>query len=150
MRKIFINKCKFALIVFVSFCTNSLSAQRGYTVDSLQIKVYTEIDYVNSTAKVINVRKVFCDYCNEGQLKGIEDEALRRSYIERNLLKNRLSNGKKKLAIYIRISRKDFAYLENNVEMSLESYLIKNMHENNKNKDNINNNESSDTRVSSN
>ncbi len=132
MKKTIANKYKYLLIIFIMFCFSNLYAQKGYAKDSLQIKVYTEIDYVNSLAKAINVKKVFCDYCSDNQLIGIEDEALRRSYIERNLKKNRVKDGKKKLAIYIRISKSDFAYLENNQEMSLESYLVKNMEKNSK------------------
>ncbi len=153
MRKILTNKCKCVLVIFTVFCLSGLQAQQGYTTDSLQIKVYTEIDYVNNSPKAINIKKVFCDYCSSNQLMGIEDEALRRSYIERNLKKNKLVNGKKKLAIYIRIAKSDFAYLENNQEMSLEHYLVKNM-DKNVNQDDTNtnneNNKSNDTRVSSN
>lgn len=39
----------------------SLFAQ-GYAKDSLQIKVYTEIEYKNREAKDIKLKKVFCDY----------------------------------------------------------------------------------------
>lgn len=149
MRKTLTNKCKCVLILFIIFCFSDLNAQKGYAADSLQIKVYTEIDYVNNSPKAIKIKKVFCDYCSANQLNGIEDEALRRSYIERDLKKNKLTNGKKKLAIYIRIAKSDFAYLENNQEMSLEHYLVKNMDNNNTN-NNPNKNKSSDTRVSSN
>lgn len=129
MKNTLINNYKFLLVLLTTFCFYNLNAQNGngYSVDSLQIKVYTEIDYINNIPKAINIKKVFCDYCSESQVVGIEDEALRRSYIERNLKKNKLVNGIKRLALYIRISKSDFAYLEHNREMSIASYLVKNM-----------------------
>jgi len=133
MRKVFTNKFKWLVFGLTFFCFSSLIAQKGYSLDSLQIKVYTTIDYVDSTPNSILVKKVFCDYCSENQLNGIGDEALRRTYIERFDKKNKLVDGRKKLALYIRISKSDFAYLENNQEMSLESYLIKNMLKNKNN-----------------
>jgi len=140
MKKTFTNYCKCVLLLSTILCLSNLHAQKGYSVDSLQIKVYTEIDYVNNDTKAINIRKVFCEYCTEDQKRGIEDEALRRSYLERNDKKNKLANGRKRLAIYIRISRSDFAYLEGNQEMSLENYLIRNLGKNIENSKTANNN----------
>ena len=101
-------------LLTVSFSINSVYAQsKGYAKDSLQIKVYTEIEYVNSEAKDIKLLKVFCDYCSDFQSKIVGKEALRRAHDERNDLKNVLKNGKKKLAIIIRLSKTDFAGIEN-------------------------------------
>lgn len=55
-------------IFFISF-SNLVFAQRGYKKDSLQIKVYTEIEYVQYRVKSVKVVKVFCDYCSELQTK---------------------------------------------------------------------------------
>ena len=89
-----------------------VSAQLGYQKDSLQIKVYTEITYKNSVAEDIEVTKVFCDYCSSFQKKAIGAEAKRRSYLERNTKTNRLDDGVRRLALYIRISKADFAALK--------------------------------------
>lgn len=93
-------------ICFISVC-NSFG-QIGYQQDSLQIKVYTEIEYVNRQAQNIKVDTVFCDYCSVNQIQRLKEEARRRAYMESNNEKYRLINGKKKLALYIRISKKDF------------------------------------------
>ena len=104
---------KIAYILSLCFflCQSDILAQ-GYQKDSLQIKVYTEIIYTNSIARDIKVKKVFCDYCSKFQAKMIKEEAIRRSYDVRNDRENKMVNGTKKLALYIRISKKDFAALK--------------------------------------
>jgi hypothetical protein len=86
--------------------------QKGYAKDSLQIKLYANITYENKQAKEIKVKKVFCDYCNENQLKLIKEEGWRRAYQERNLPENRLIKGLRKLVLNIRISKQDFKNLK--------------------------------------
>ncbi|EGV44859.1 hypothetical protein BZARG_67 [Bizionia argentinensis JUB59] len=81
---------------------------QGYAKDSLQIKVYTQITYKNKEAKDIKLLKVFCDYCSDAQTTSMGNAALRRSYDERYYPENILVNGKKKLAIIIRIAKDDF------------------------------------------
>lgn len=106
---------KYQLIIIAIFCLNSgfLNAQ-SYTKDSLQIKSYTIIEYRNNDVKDITLLKVMCDYCSDFQKEKIGEEAIRRTYLERYDPKNRLKEGKKKLAIYIRIAKKDFAEIKNN------------------------------------
>ena len=86
---------------------------QGYAKDSLQIKVYTEIEYKNSEAKDIKLKKVFCDYCSDAQISKIGYAALLRAHDERYLPENMLVNGIKKLAIIIRISKEDFTAITN-------------------------------------
>ena len=100
------------LIFFLIAFSNLAIAQRGYQKDSLQIKVYTEIEYVKYKYKSIKVTKVFCDYCTDLQAKKIEEEAKRLAYMARNNREYILENGIKKLAMYIRVSKKDFAALK--------------------------------------
>ncbi len=102
----------FYLLFAISLCLNTLQAQ-GYAKDSLQIKVYTEIDYVNREAKDFRLLKVFCDYCTDAQISKIGYGALRRAFAERNDPKNILDNGTKKLAVIIRISKDDFKEIKN-------------------------------------
>jgi hypothetical protein len=90
----------------ISVC--STFAQIGYQKDSLQIKVYTEIEYINNNVKNIKVDTLFCDYCSTNQTKMIKEEALRRTYLARTDKGIRLVNGKYRHALYIRISKKDF------------------------------------------
>jgi len=98
-------------IIIFSFCfisTYEVFAQIGYQKDSLQIKVYSEIEYVNKFVKGIKVDTVFCDYCSANQIKMIKEEAYRRTFSISNDKDVRMANGKYKHALYIRISKKDF------------------------------------------
>jgi len=92
----------------------SAFAQIGYQKDSLQIKVYTKIEYINRNVKSIKVDTIFCDYCSSNQIKMLKEEAMRRTYLARNDKGIRLINGIYRHALYIRISKKDF--LEMNEE----------------------------------
>jgi hypothetical protein len=92
----------------------SAKAQLGYAKDSLQIKVYTQIEYKNYKAIKIISKKVFCDFCSDLQLKYLENEALRRTNLEVANPKYVSKNGKAKLALYIRVSKKDFAEIKDN------------------------------------
>lgn len=98
------------IILFLCcFSVNYSAAQkRNYTVDSLQIKVYTEIKYVNSQPKDIAVKKVFCDYCTDNQIKYIGEKAKEFAFYDRYNPKKRIVNGMRKFAIIIRVSKKDF------------------------------------------
>lgn len=96
-------------LLMCCFCINYSTAQkRNYTVDSLQIKVYTEIEYVNSQPKGIVVKKVFCDYCTDNQIKYIGEKAKELAFYDRYNPKKRIVNGMRKFAIIIRVSKKDF------------------------------------------
>ncbi|MBD0832156.1 hypothetical protein ICJ83_08430 [Aestuariibaculum sp. TT11] len=92
-------------------------AQVGYQKDSLQIKVYTEIDYQNFMPQAIRVKKVFCDYCTKFQKEQIGNEAYRRTFLVRNNRKFRLEKGSFRHAMYIRIAKKDFARLKEENQM---------------------------------
>ncbi|MGS2726265.1 hypothetical protein ACU8DI_06610 [Psychroserpens sp. BH13MA-6] len=101
------------LIMVLIFSQVNVSAQ-SYRKDSLQIKSYTLIEYRNNDVKEVQLLKVLCDYCTEFQKKIIGEEAKRRAFLERYDPKNRLKEGQKKLAIYIRIAKKDFAAIKEN------------------------------------
>jgi len=92
---------------------NGLAQNRNYKIDSLQIKIYTEIEYVNGISKdVIVVKKIFCDYCSENQLNYLTAKAKELAYYDRYNSKKRLINGVRKFAMIIRVSKKDFAELK--------------------------------------
>jgi len=101
-------KYSFFISVIILFIS-SQSYGQSYKKDSLQIKAYTEIEYVDGRMKSLKLKKVFCDYCSERQLKLLGEDALRRTENEKNDPKNKLKNGKKKVAVYIRIAKTDFA-----------------------------------------
>jgi hypothetical protein len=93
------------------FCLISVGnafSQIGYQKDSLQIKVYSEIKYIEGLVKEIKVDTVFCDYCSKNQIKLLKEEALRTTYLIRNDEEIKLVNGTYKHALFIRISKKDF------------------------------------------
>lgn len=96
------------LILLVCFS----STAQSYRKDSLQIKVYTTINYKNNQVKDIKLLDVLCDYCTELQKKAIGEQALRLSYNDRYNPNNRLVNGQKKLALYIRVAKKDLAAIK--------------------------------------
>jgi len=102
---------RFPQYIFLLFCLLLIShgfGQVGYQKDSLQIKVYTVIEYRDGLVKEMKVKKVFCDYCTKYQTEQIKEEALRRIYLIRNDVGVKLENGEFNYALYIRISKKDF------------------------------------------
>ncbi|WP_299274384.1 hypothetical protein [uncultured Psychroserpens sp.] len=104
---------KYRIIITAVLCLNSgLLFGQSYAKDSLQIKSYTLIEYRNDEVKDIKLLKVLCDYCTDFQKKIIGEEAKRRAYLERLDPKNKMKEGQKKLAIYIRIAKKDFANIK--------------------------------------
>ena len=103
---------KILFLIMLLISSIAINAQIGWKKDSLQIKVYTDINYTNSEAQEIKVRKVFCDYCTDYQSKVIEQEAINRAEMVKNDAENRLSKGIKRLALYIRVSKIDFAALK--------------------------------------
>lgn len=110
------NKTITPLIILSITLGISEAKGQSYTEDSLQIKAYTEIKFKNNVAEHITLKKVFCDYCSVFQIQKIGEEALRRADIEKYHSTNRLENGFKKLAIYIRIAKDDFASIEPETE----------------------------------
>lgn len=107
------------LFILLGLGLNTMFAQ-SYKKDSLQIKVYTEIAYKSSKATNIKLKKVFCDYCTEQQTKSIGEEALRRADLEKYYPENKLENGKKRLAIYIRISKEDFKSITKETKINIK------------------------------
>ena len=99
------------ITLFLSLGIYNLFAQ-SYTKDSLQFKVYTIASFKDSHVTAIELDKVFCDYCSKSQLTAIGQLSLKSSNKLVKKAKYRLTNGKKRLAIYLRIAKKDFAYLK--------------------------------------
>ena len=89
-----------------------MQAQVGYKKDSLQIKVYTEITYEGDRPVDIEITKVFCDYCNDKQTHYLSQQAWNITYHNRYSYKEKIKNGKAKLAHYIRVRKKDFKNIQ--------------------------------------
>lgn len=98
----------FIIMCFCLISVGNAFSQIGYQKDSLQIKVYSEIKYIEGLVKEIKVDTVFCDYCSKNQIKLLKEEALRTTYLIRNDEGIKLVNGTYKHALFIRISKKDF------------------------------------------
>ena len=106
------NSRQIILGIFAFLMWTTSSAQLGYKKDSLQIKVYTEITYRDYKPVHIEVKKVFCDYCSENQIKLIGEEALRRTKDDQYNPKYVSANDKTRLALFIRVAKRDFAKLK--------------------------------------
>ncbi|WP_420379399.1 hypothetical protein [Gilvibacter sp.] len=101
------------LITLIFVCIGTLAYAQSYRKDSLQIKVYTVINYQGSHPQKIDVTKVFCDYCNEEQIEVIKKRAWSMTYDQRYAPENRIEEGERRLALFIRIAKKDFSKLNN-------------------------------------
>lgn len=99
-------------------------AQVGYQKDSLQIKVYSEIDYHNRQVEAIRITKVFCDYCTAYQKDIVGEEAFRRTYLARFDKNVRQIEGTYRHALFIRVSKKDFARIRTEEEQAQEQDSI--------------------------
>ncbi|WP_241485203.1 hypothetical protein [Psychroserpens damuponensis] len=101
---------KYQLLCLIVFLINSIAiSAQSYKKDSLQIKSYTLIEYRQNEVKDVKLIKVLCDYCTDFQKEAIGVEAMRRAKLESYDPVNKMKEGDKKLAIYIRIAKKDFA-----------------------------------------
>ncbi|MBN4085142.1 hypothetical protein JYT89_02235 [Flavobacteriaceae bacterium AH-315-B10] len=108
-------KIPYYLVALILCCfsfNNSIAQKRSFDKDSLRIKVYTEIEYVNSQSREITVKKVFCDYCSENQIEALKVQAKELAFYDRYNPKKRMVNGIRKFAIIIRVSKKDLKELE--------------------------------------
>jgi len=85
--------------------------QRSYRTDSIQFKAYTRL-YINEKLGIdsIRVKKIFCEFCTEKQLRALRQVALHMSKEERYNPKYRKA-GEHRLALYIRLSKEKFKAL---------------------------------------
>ena len=100
------------MMVFLLFAVSKANSQVGYAKDSLQIKVYTEIQYKEHKPINISVTHVFCDYCNAKQKEHIKNIAWDLAFYDRFLPENVVEEGKKRLAIYIRVPKDKFILMK--------------------------------------
>jgi len=108
MKTLILKKYVILILVFCASNTTTYCQNVGYSADSLQVKVYTEIEYVKNSPKNVKVLKVFCDYCSDNQIAYIKEEAYFLTFNDRFNPENRMAEGKKMLALLIRISKEDF------------------------------------------
>ena len=101
------------LLLLLSLSCSIISSQRSYREDSVQIKINTLLQ-VNNSNKIekIKILKIHCDYCNENQKEKIKLEAYYRTRETFLYDPKYRRKGIHKLALYMRISKKDFANLK--------------------------------------
>ena len=95
-------------IVFLWLVCTSLNAQVSFQKDSLQIKVYTNLEIrPDLSLDTITVQKIFCDYCSKKQLKRLEKKS---KYLTYKMFQesNNKDEGSHLVALTIRMSRKEF------------------------------------------
>ncbi|RLD30037.1 MAG: hypothetical protein DRI75_01400 [Bacteroidetes bacterium] len=106
-------KIPYYVVALILCCFNySVAQKKSFAKDSLRIKVYTEIKYVNGRSKEITVKKVFCNYCSAIQIEALKEKAKELAFYDRYNPKKRLVNGIKKFTMIIRVSKKDLKELE--------------------------------------
>jgi hypothetical protein len=107
----FLRKYQRSCVLSFLISTMTVGAQ-SYRKDSLQFKSYVGIQYRSSEVKSVKLIKVLCDYCTDLQKEALGIEVTRRARIESYDSEIKLKDGDEKLAIYIRISKKDFAAIK--------------------------------------
>jgi hypothetical protein len=108
-------KYSYYLIAIVLSCFSfnlGFAQKRDSGKDTLRIKVYTQIKYVDGRMQNVEIEKVFCDYCSPLQIEALEDEA--RSIIRRE--KMYWTRGKEnkiqRYTLIISVARKDLLALK--------------------------------------
>ncbi|TBN06828.1 hypothetical protein EYD45_02790 [Hyunsoonleella flava] len=102
--------CIYAICLLMMSFDSSFG--QNFRKDSLQFKVYTIASFKDSKVKNIKVDKVLCDYCSEAQFTTLKQMSIKSSMKLIEKPKYRLINGEKRLAIYIRVKRENFAKLK--------------------------------------
>jgi hypothetical protein len=103
----------FIVLIICCFSFNyGIGQTRDFSKDTLRIKVYTEIEYVEGRMKKVEITKVFCDYCSPFQMEALKEQARSIVYHEKRYWTYRKVNDIHKFTIIIRVSKIDFAALK--------------------------------------
>ena len=98
----------FIALMFCCFSFNySIGQSRDFSKDTLRIKVYTEIEYVEGRMKKVEVTKVFCDYCSAIQIEALKEQAKANIYHDKSYWTYGKVNDIQKFTLIIRTARKD-------------------------------------------
>ena len=102
------------VLVLCSFSFNySIGQTRDFSKDSLRIKVYTEIEYVEGRMKKVEVTKVFCDYCSAIQIEALKEQARANIYHDKSYWTYGKVNDIQKFTLIIRTAKKDLIAIKN-------------------------------------
>jgi hypothetical protein len=108
-------KIPYYVVVLVLCCFSfnySIAQKRNFDKDSLRIKVYTEIEYIDGRMKKVEVTKVFCDYCSSGQKEALKEQAIRNAYHDKRYWTYGRVNDIQKFTMIISVSKKDLLALK--------------------------------------
>ncbi len=103
----------FALILCGLSFNYGIAQKKDFSKDTLRIKVYTEIEYVEGRMQNAEVTKVFCDYCTLVQMEALKEQAKSIIYREKRYWSYGKVNDIQKLTLIISVSRKDLAAIKN-------------------------------------
>lgn len=103
---------KWILVIGMLLASIPAIGQQGYTKDSLQFKAYVHLSYEENKIKEIVVKKVFCDYCTDNQLKHLKDIFWSMADFEKYNADVRLIKGLRKRTLLTRISKEEFNKLK--------------------------------------
>lgn len=96
-------------------------AQKKESVkDTLRIKVYTEIKYVDGRLNNVDVTKVFCDYCSQGQIDAMKEQALAIVHREKRYWTYGKENKIQKYTLIISVARKDLIEIKEREDKNKE------------------------------
>lgn len=99
-------------ICFFSF-NYSIGQTRNISKDTLRIKVYTEIEYVQGRMKKLTVTKVFCDYCSPAQIEALKEQIKEIVYREKRYWTYGKINDIYKHTMILSVSREDLLAIKN-------------------------------------
>lgn len=103
-------KIKYYVVLVFLCCFSfnySIGQTRDFSKDSLRIKVYTEIEYVDGRMKKVEVTKVFCDYCSAIQIEALKEQARVNIYHDKSYWTYGKVNDIQKFTLIIRTAKKD-------------------------------------------
>jgi len=104
---------KWIVLILIFWSSTQCFGQRGYTKDSLQFKAYIHLTYLDAKVKGIKVKKVFCDYCTDGQLKHLKQRFWDMANSEKYDLDMGLGKVLIKRSLITRIAKEDFKNMNN-------------------------------------
>ena len=103
-------KISYYLVALIIYCFSfnySIGQNRDFSKDTLRIKVYTEIEYIEGRMKKVEVTKVFCDYCSDIQIEALKEQAKAIIYHDKSYWTYGKINDIQKFTLIIRTARKD-------------------------------------------
>ena len=104
----------FVVLIICCFSFNyGIGQTRDFSKDTLRIKVYTDIEYVDGRMKKVTVTKVFCDYCSPVQIEALKEQARANAYHDKRYWTYGRVNDIQKYTMIIKVAKKDLIAIKN-------------------------------------